>query len=164
MTRTPETSAAQKRFQFGLRSLLIFTAALALWCSLMKVNPPLGIAMAVFVPFLALGRWLMRNSQTRTGMGCIGSIFLTIMPWAILASINADEELPSLFAVLILACLTGCGLVGLFVCFCALVPFMAQREDRLSHSEEPIGTVQDGESRRHKLTTDRNSLPLNDQI
>jgi peptidoglycan/LPS O-acetylase OafA/YrhL len=124
-----------RRFQFGLRSLFVLTTGLAMWLGLARLNPALAITLAfatvVFLPFFFLGRWLMRNGQTRTGIGCLGSILAILAPWVIVVGLDVLDE-----RTVVLCGLAACGLIGLFICFCALVPFLAEREKRRSDSED----------------------------
>jgi hypothetical protein len=95
-------------------------------------------ATAFFIPFLALGRWLRKNDETRTGIGCIGSTFLIVLGCTMASLLpvvfHADPHGDSM---LIPYGLVGCGFVGWFICFIALIRFMAEREERLiSHSED----------------------------
>jgi hypothetical protein len=128
MAETCGKSVATRRFQFGLRSLIVLSIGVAL-C---RWNPDAAVVMAilVFLPFLALGRWLVKNGQTRTGIGCVGSILLILVPWlAVILTKGDDGDRDPGALELILGV---CGYVGLFTCFCALIPFMADREDRLN--------------------------------
>jgi len=119
----------------------------------------IALATVVFLPFLALGRWLVRNGQTRTGIGCVGSILLTLVPFLAIYVVFPSEEHHMTYAELALFALSACGLVGLFVCFCALVPFMAEREERLSRSQGHIGNEQGDKSPQDQPIGEPDTLP-----
>jgi len=140
-----DKAAVPRPFRFRLRSPLVVATAVALWLGLLKWHPAsaitLPIAMVLFLPFLALGRWLVRNGQPRNGLGCIASALLILAPWVTLCGIVEVHEASDGnrlvdVEVVLLSALALCGLIGFVVCFCALVPFMAEREGRLDRSEE----------------------------
>jgi hypothetical protein len=69
--------------------------------------------VAFFLSVLAIGRWLVKHGAPRTGIGCIGSTFLVVAGMSI-----AIVSTYAWYRMDILAC----GLIGWFVCFCALIP------------------------------------------
>ena len=103
--------------------VLLITVLLMAGGTLLVRNLALALAVVFFLAILAVGRWLVKNGAPGTGIGCIGSTFLTAGGLTA-ASLLSDASFR--FGVL------GCGLVGWFVCFCTLIPFMAEREERCS--------------------------------
>jgi hypothetical protein len=131
-------------FQFSLRTMLVVVTLFTIWCSLAKWNLLfavitilLGIAGLIFFPFYLSGRWLIRSGNRLIGFGCIGSAALMAFPYVfyttakIVATVVLGPEPgdgnPDEFPAVVL--LTGCGVIGLFVCASA-VPFMAHYEEQ----------------------------------
>jgi hypothetical protein len=143
-------------YQYRLRTLLAVITLFAVWCSFAKwIGPGVvaaitalyGISAGIFLPFYFGGRWFIRNGNWLTGLSYIASAALMAFPYVVFVSVQmiatvffgpeSGDGSPDLFFVVLF--LNGCGAVGLFVCFCASVWYLARHEEQ-SNNESAKGT------------------------